>query len=64
MLTGRCAAPAGPRGWQAAAVSGAQSWAVTVLGMAVVALGLRDVFHTLWHPGGRGGISRRLMAGI
>jgi voltage-gated potassium channel Kch len=45
-------------------VSGGLAWAVSVLGMAVIAVGLRDVFHTLWHPSGRGGVSRRLMAGI
>jgi hypothetical protein len=43
-------------------VAGVQAWAVTVLGAAVVAIGLRDVFHTLWHPSGHGGLSRRLMA--
>jgi len=45
-------------------VSGVQACAVTAVGTVVVAVGLRDVFHTLWHPSGRGGISRRLMAGI
>lgn len=30
--------------------------------MALVAL--RDIFHTIWHPSGRGGLSRLLMEGV
>ncbi|PZA22240.1 two pore domain potassium channel family protein [Modestobacter versicolor] len=41
-----------------------QAWAVTALGAAVLAVGLRDVFHTLWHPSGHGGVSRRVMAAV
>ena len=32
-------------------------WALTVLGAVLVAVVLREVFHTLFHPGGRGGVS-------
>ncbi|MGY1620269.1 potassium channel family protein [Geodermatophilus sp. SYSU D00691] len=39
-------------------------WVVTAIGGAVVLAGLRDIFHTLWHPGGRGGFSERVMVGI
>ncbi|MEU8523353.1 ion channel [Streptomyces sp. NBC_01216] len=33
-------------------------WLVTGVGMALVLLILRDVFHTLWHPTRHGGLSR------
>ncbi|SDD54237.1 Ion channel [Geodermatophilus telluris] len=36
-------------------------WAATAAGALLVALVLRDVVHTLWHPSGRRGLSRRLM---
>jgi hypothetical protein len=39
-------------------------WLVTAVGVAVVATALRDIFHTLWHPTGRGGLSRRVMAAV
>jgi hypothetical protein len=39
-------------------------WAVTALGVVVVLAALRDIFHTLWHPSGRGGFSRRVMAAV
>jgi hypothetical protein len=39
-------------------------WLVTASGAAVVLLALRDIFHTLWHPSGRGGFSRRVMAAV
>jgi ion channel len=45
-------------------VDGGAAWLVTALGTAVVLVGLRDVFHTLWHPNDRGGLSRRVMAGL
>jgi Ion channel len=39
-------------------------WVVTAIGAVVVLAGLRDIFHTLWHPGGRGGFSERVMSAI
>jgi hypothetical protein len=42
-------------------VDGGVAWLVTATGAAVVLVALRDVFHTLWHPGGHGGMSRRVM---
>ena len=35
--------------------------ASTAVGAVMVLVGLRDIFHTIWHPSGRGGLSRRLM---
>jgi hypothetical protein len=37
---------------------------VSVLGGVLVALILRDVFHTLFHPAGQGGLSRLVLAGV
>jgi hypothetical protein len=42
-------------------VTGALGWLVTAGGAALVLVALRDIFHTIWHPSGRGGLSRRLM---
>jgi hypothetical protein len=39
-------------------------WVVTALGAVVVLVALRDIFHTLWHPSGRSGLSRRIMAAV
>jgi Ion channel len=39
-------------------------WVVTALGVVVVLVALRDIFHTLWHPSGRSGLSRRVMAAV
>jgi hypothetical protein len=39
-------------------------WLVTAVGAAVVVLALRDVFHTLWHPSGQGGVTRWLMRSV
>ena len=39
-------------------------WSGTVIGALLVLLALRDIFHTIWHPSGRGGISRRLMGAV
>ncbi|MEU1040698.1 potassium channel family protein [Streptomyces sp. NPDC005551] len=36
-------------------------WLVTLAGAGLVMVGLRDVFHTLWHPTRDGGLSRRVM---
>ena len=37
---------------------------MTAAGAAVVLMVLRDIFHTIWHPSGRGGLSRRLMGAV
>jgi hypothetical protein len=39
-------------------------WLVTAAGAGVVLLALRDIFHTLWHPSGRSGFSRRVMSAV
>ena len=39
-------------------------WFITLLGVAVVLAVLRDIFHTLWHPSGHGGLGRRVLAAI
>lgn len=36
-------------------------WTITALGLLVVLVALRDIFHTLWHPSGRGSLSTRVM---
>lgn len=36
--------------------------ALTVLGLGLVVVGLRDMFHTLLHPSGKGAISNAVMA--
>lgn len=37
---------------------------VVAAGIILVALSLRDILHELFHPGGSGGIARRLMSGM
>ena len=39
-------------------------WVVTAVGAAVVLAALRDIFHTLWHPSGRGGLGRKVLAAV
>ena len=39
-------------------------WVVTGVGVVVVLAALRDIFHTLWHPSGRGGLARRVLAAV
>src|SRR3954452_19811244 len=39
-------------------------WVITGAGAAVVLATLRDIFHTLWHPSGRGGLARKVMAAV
>lgn len=34
------------------------TWVLTIAGVALIAITLRDIFHTLWHPSGFGTISR------
>lgn len=36
-------------------------WLVTATGGLLVFIALRDIFHTLWHPSGRGALSQWLM---
>ncbi|MGY1669119.1 potassium channel family protein [Geodermatophilus sp. SYSU D00710] len=45
-------------------MTGGLAWLVTAGGAVVVLVALRDIFHTIWHPSGRGGLSRRLMSGV
>ncbi|MGY1748748.1 potassium channel family protein [Modestobacter sp. SYSU DS0511] len=45
-------------------MDGALSWVVTAIGALVVLAALRDVFHTLWHPTGSGGLSSRVASGV
>jgi hypothetical protein len=45
-------------------VDGVVGWLVTAAGVVVVLLALRDIFHTLWHPSGRSGVSRPLLAAV
>lgn len=42
-------------------MSPALDWAVSGIGLLVVALTLRDIFHTLWHPSGIGALSRAVL---
>jgi hypothetical protein len=39
-------------------------WLITAAGAVLVLVGLRDLFHTLWHPTGRGGLSTAVMTGL
>ncbi|KRE40235.1 potassium channel family protein [Knoellia sp. Soil729] len=39
------------------------TWAMTVAGVVVILLALRDIFHTLWHPAGFGTLSRFIFRG-
>lgn len=38
-------------------------WLITAAGALLVLAVLRDIFHTLWHPTGRGTLTRLLMGG-
>lgn len=40
------------------------AWVLSALGVLVIVLVLRDVFHTLWHPSGHGRISRAVMIAV
>ena len=40
----------------------AVTWILTVAGLVLIAVALRDIFHTLWHPGGFGTLSHVLFA--
>ncbi|SOC50233.1 Ion channel [Blastococcus aggregatus] len=39
-------------------------WAITAAGVLVVLAALRDIFHTLWHPSGRGSLSTQVMRAV
>ncbi|MFF7652496.1 potassium channel family protein [Streptomyces sp. NPDC007983] len=39
-------------------------WLVSFIGAALVMAALRDLFHTLWHPTRRGGLSRLVMSAL
>lgn len=39
-------------------------WVVSLLGAGLVMAALRDLFHTLWHPTRRGGVSRLVMTAL
>ncbi|MGY1771323.1 potassium channel family protein [Blastococcus sp. SYSU D00813] len=39
-------------------------WVVTAVGAVLVLVVLRDIFHTIWHPSGSGGLSDALMRGV
>lgn len=40
------------------------SWLITAAGVVLVALVLREIFHTLFHPSGQGRLSRMAFAGL
>jgi hypothetical protein len=37
---------------------------ISLLGAALVLAALRDIFHTLWHPSGHGGLARKVLAAV
>lgn len=37
---------------------------ISAAGAALILVALRDVFHTLWHPVGRGSLSTLVMTGV
>lgn len=39
-------------------------WLITAAGVLVVGVALRDIFHTLWHPSGRGDLSSWVMRAV
>jgi hypothetical protein len=45
-------------------VSSALAGLSTVAGAVMALVALRDIFHTIWHPSGRSGLSRLLMHGV
>lgn len=38
------------------------SWVLTIVGFGLVVIAVRDIFHTLWHPGGFGELSHLVFA--
>jgi hypothetical protein len=45
-------------------VGSALAWVSTAVGAVMALIALRDIFSTIWHPSGRGGLSRVLMEGV
>jgi voltage-gated potassium channel Kch len=45
-------------------MSAAVGWVVTAVGAGMVLVALRDIFATIWHPSGEGGLTRGLMVGV
>ncbi|WP_324273468.1 potassium channel family protein [Blastococcus brunescens] len=39
-------------------------WLITGAGVVLVLVALRDIFHTIWHPSGRGDLSHLVMRGL
>lgn len=39
-------------------------WVISAAGFAVIAAVVRDMFHTLWRPGGEGGLSRGMSRAV
>jgi hypothetical protein len=39
-------------------------WLITGFGAVIVLVALRDIFHTIWHPTGRGDLSHLVMRGL
>ncbi|SFF77455.1 potassium channel family protein [Blastococcus tunisiensis] len=39
-------------------------WLITGVGAVLVLVALRDIFHTIWHPSGRGDLSHLVMRGL
>lgn len=38
------------------------TWILSIAGVVLILIALRDIFHTLWHPGGFGTLSRFMFA--
>ena len=38
------------------------TWLLTIVGVVLILIALRDIFHTLWHPGGFGALSHLVFA--
>src|SRR3954466_4790390 len=45
-------------------MSAAVGWVVTAVGAGMSLVALRDIFATIWHPSGEGGLTRGLMVGV
>jgi hypothetical protein len=54
----------GPPAGRLTTVGRVAGWVVTGVGLAVVLATLRDIVHTLWHPSGRGGLGRTVLAAV
>ncbi|MGA8987070.1 potassium channel family protein [Aeromicrobium sp.] len=39
-------------------------WIASIIGALMIGTALRDVFHTLWHPGGFGSLTRLIFTGV